>query len=140
MIFDLIKREIKFGDSLDDQQVGCMWTQNHVLTVSLSGQINYINPNPDADPFIKRLKGHNKSITALEVVGDNKMVSASHDGLICHWDTQTGHMDQVSDDRGIHAHKNQVQAMRYDAINGLIVTCGYDDMVKFIDAKDFRYV
>lgn len=120
--------------------MGCLWTPNHVLTISLSGQINYINTQPDADSIIKRLKGHNKSITALEIVLGNKIVSASHDGLICHWDAQTGQMDLVADDRGIHPHKNQVQAMRYDEVNNLIVTCGYDDMAKFIDAKDFRYV
>lgn len=133
---------MKFGDSLDDQQVGCLWTGNHVLTVSLSGHINYINPlaGESADWVVRRLKGHNKSITALEVVNGTAIVSASHEGLICHWNAQSGQMDTVVDDRGVHQHKNQVVAMRYDEVNGLIVTCGYDDMLKFIDAKDFRYV
>lgn len=130
---------MKFGDSLDDQQVGCLWTAHHTLTVSLSGHINYINPLSD-NYIVKRLKGHNKSITALEVAGESTIVSASHDGLVCHWDANTGDMDTVHDDRGVHQHKNQVQAMRYDPVNGLIVTCGYDDMLKFVDAKDFRYV
>ncbi len=133
---------MKFGDHLDDQQVGCLWTPNHVLTVSLSGHINYINPHAEASSefVVKRLKGHNKSITALEVVRGSTILSASHEGLVCYWDAQTGAMDVVLDDRGVHAHKNQVQAMRFDEANGLVITCGYDDMVKFIDAKDFRYV
>ena len=122
--------------------MGCLWTNNHVLTVSLSGQINYINPASDSpnDFVTKRLKGHNKSITALEIARGSTIISASHDGLICHWDAQTGNMDGVIDDRGIHQHKNQVQAMRYDETNGIIVTCGLDDMLKFVDANDFRYM
>lgn len=138
-----LTREFKFGDALDDQQIGSLWTQSHVLTVSLSGHINYINPKAEStnDFVVKRLKGHNKSITALEVVGDAGVIfSASHDGLICHWNAQTGEMDVVEASGGVQQHKNQVQAMRFDEKNGLLVTVAYDDTLKFVDASQFKYV
>ncbi|CAF4852907.1 unnamed protein product, partial [Rotaria magnacalcarata] len=31
-----------FGTDLKDQQVGCLWSGNHIISVSLSGQIAYL--------------------------------------------------------------------------------------------------
>lgn len=37
-------------------------------------------------------------------------------------------------------HKNQVQAIRYDQANKLVLSCGFDDTLKFIDVNEFKYM
>jgi len=32
-----------FANAVDSQQVGCLWTKDHMLSVSLNGEINYFN-------------------------------------------------------------------------------------------------
>ncbi|CAF0949424.1 unnamed protein product [Brachionus calyciflorus] len=144
----LLVKEFKFGDGIEDQQVGCLWQNNNVLTVSLSGQINYINYKAEkedlSDRFIlKKIKGHSKSITALEVAyqgTDTPIIfSGSHDGVIVYWNSVNGEMDQVKAG-SVTQHKNQVQSIRYDAFNEQVLTCGFDDVVKFIDVKEKKYV
>lgn len=138
-------KEFKFGDLVDDQQVGCLWQGSYLLSVALSGQIHYLNfNNASADQSILRtLKGHSKSITALEVAHVNSdkpiIFSGSHEGLIIHWDANSGQMDSVQNDTASQ-HKNQVQAIKFDSTGNCLVTCGLDDTVKFVDVNDFKYI
>ena len=150
-------KEVKYGDQVDDQQVGCLWQGNFMLTVSLSGFINYLNPanilngGVDASAIDKVVKGHSKSITALEIVNNSKassisnaneplIVSASHDGLIIYWNSANGRMDSVKA-TNVGQHKNQVQSIKYDSASNQLVTCGLDDTVKFIDLNgEFKYM
>lgn len=137
-------REFKFGDSIEDQQVGCLWQKNHVLTISLSGQINYINPKAGADDnfIVRKLKGHSKSITALEVAypgaEEPLIISGSHDGVLVYWNASNGHMDFVQSG-AVGAHTNQVQSIRFDAAKNQLITCGLDDVVKFIDMAEMKF-
>lgn len=137
-------KEFKFGDSVDDQQVACLWQNEHLLSVSLSGNINYLNASNDDRLVLKTIKGHSKSVTALEVAYANTasplIVSGSHDGLIVHWNSTNGQMDVVKSGLGSGQHKNQVQAIRFDSLSDTLITCGLDDMLKFIDAKELKYV
>lgn len=145
-------KEVKFGEQLDDQQVGCLWQNDFVLTVSLSGCINYLNSakilngSGDASVVDRVVKGHSKSITALEIVNkassfsgnEPLIISASHDGLIIYWNSANGKMDSIKASN-IGQHKNQVQSIRYDSGSNQLVTCGLDDTVKFIDLDEFKY-
>ena len=41
-------REFKMGGAIEDQQVSCLWQDDYLLSVSVSGHINYLdrsNPN-----------------------------------------------------------------------------------------------
>lgn len=38
------------GKTVDDMQVGCLWQGDSILTVSLSGFINYLDPNNPSTP------------------------------------------------------------------------------------------
>jgi hypothetical protein len=41
-------RTFKFGSAIEDMQVGCLWQGEYLLSVSLSGYINYLDrENPD---------------------------------------------------------------------------------------------
>lgn len=129
-------REFNFGNTVEDQQVGCLWQGSTVLTVSLSGFINYLDINNGANSIIKVVKGHSKSITALAVAniyGKSMIYSASHDGLIIAWNSETGEMDSVKGNQ----HKSQVQQLAF--LNGVLVSCAYDDTLKFIDPNSNQY-
>ena len=143
-MISIYNREIKLGDSVDDQQVGCLWQGKNVLTVSLSGKINYINVESGGENVVKTLKGHNKSITAVAVANQNTanpiIFSGSHDGLIIKWNANTGEMDSLSTAESINQHSNQVNAMSFDSVTNTLVTCGLDDTLKFIDTQRSVYM
>ena len=46
-----IINEFNMGSTLEDQQVSCLWQGNHLLSVSLSGFINYLDVNNPAKPL-----------------------------------------------------------------------------------------
>ena len=123
--------------------MACLWQGENLISVSLSGNINYLNFNDASTdrPILRTIKGHTKSITALEVAHVNTtspiLFSGSHDGLIIHWDATTGEMDSVQPGT-VGPHKNQVQDMKFDPASALLVTCGLDDTVRFID--DYKYM
>ena len=37
-------RECKFGTQVDDMQLASLWQDDNLITVSLSGHINYLDP------------------------------------------------------------------------------------------------
>jgi WD40 repeat protein len=88
--------EFKMGSDIVDQQVGCLWQEDNILSVSLSGNINYLDPaNPDKPRRI--LKGHNKGIlSAVHIPEKNRIYSGSYDGRIVHWDISGAEMDELS--------------------------------------------
>lgn len=62
----LFLRTVTFGDtSIDDQQLGVVWLKNVIISCSLSGFINYVDP--ETMSLKKVLKGHNKSIMSLAI-------------------------------------------------------------------------
>ncbi|KNC69317.1 hypothetical protein SARC_18172, partial [Sphaeroforma arctica JP610] len=65
--------EFTFGADVNDQQMGCLWTPTELITLSLSGSINYLDrENPSAPKKI--ISGHNKNISALAVSQDGSKV------------------------------------------------------------------
>ena len=80
----------KLGDNVEDQQVGCLWSGPHMLSVSLSGFINFLDPEKPEKP--KRVvKGHNKPVTKLIASGDGKTIyTGGSDGVITSWDSESG--------------------------------------------------
>lgn len=44
-------REFPMGTQIEDQQVGCLWQGSYLLSVSLSGYINYLDVNNPAKPL-----------------------------------------------------------------------------------------
>ena len=52
------------GNAVEDQQLGCLWSGNYMISVSLSGHINYLDPRTPEKP-VKVVSGHNKPITKM---------------------------------------------------------------------------
>jgi hypothetical protein len=46
----------QIGTATEDMQLGAIWMENHLVTVSLSGYLNYISPEcPDAPSRIVKV-------------------------------------------------------------------------------------
>lgn len=120
------------GTDVLDQQVSCLWQNNYLLSVSLSGFINYLDVNNPATPQ-RIVKGHNKTITSLTVNGasENKEVyTGSTDGYITHWNPNNGDHDRIIG----QSHSNQVAGLVFDG-NNRVYSVGYDDILRAIDAN-----
>lgn len=130
--------EFVLGNDVPDQQVSCLWQGSHLLSVSLSGFINYLDKNNPNKP-LRVVKGHNKSITAMTVasvdgVTDEKTIfTGSHDGFVTHWSSKTGNHDRVEGPQ----HTNQVQDMV--STKDTVLTCGLDDTIRAVDLKTNQY-
>jgi WD40 repeat protein len=131
--------EFTLGNDVPDQQVSCLWQEPHLLSVSLSGFINYLDRNNPGKP-LRIIKGHNKSVTAMTVAScessndDEKTIfTGSHDGFVTHWNSKTGEHDRVE---GVQ-HTNQVQDMY--TLKDQVLTCGLDDTLRSIDLKTKQY-
>lgn len=129
--------EFKFGAAVEEQQLGCLWTSGGlIVSVSLSGAINYLEVSPSGEvKLVRVVKGHSKSISALEVATfgtGQKIVSASHDGVIAVWDAVTGDAQLMS------GHSNQVQSL--SVFGGTkLVSCALDDSVRFGDVSEAKF-
>ncbi|XP_065071602.1 WD repeat-containing protein 1-A-like [Rhopilema esculentum] len=129
----LLDVEFNFPDKLDHQQLGCVWAGDHIITVSLNGNINYLNKDNPSAPS-KVVQGHNKAIMSIAVSEDGESIfSASYEGFIFHWDARTGAGTKISG----KPHTNQVNSM---GISGnYLISCGMDDTVRFVNVpgKEF---
>lgn len=130
--------EFTLGNDVPDQQVSCLWQEPYLLSVSLSGFINYLDKNNPTKP-LRVIKGHNKSITAMTVAdkqgsGDEKTIfTGSHDGFVTQWNSKSGEHDRVEGEQ----HTNQVQDMY--PLSDQVLTCGLDDTLRSIDLSTNQY-
>jgi hypothetical protein len=51
-------RTYTFGNDVKDQQVGCLWSGTNILTVSLSGQISYLDREGQKPLRVIRVRIH----------------------------------------------------------------------------------
>ncbi|MCI4385360.1 hypothetical protein PGIGA_G00049550 [Pangasianodon gigas] len=126
----------QLGADVLDQQLGCLWQKNHLLSISLSGYINYLDKNNPNRP-IRTVKGHSKAIQCVTVHKDdgrNIIYSGSNDGHINIWDAQSGENDALSG----KGHTNSVARLIVDDSDRL-VSCSMDDTVRFTDLKKKEY-
>ncbi|XP_042358308.1 WD repeat-containing protein 1 [Plectropomus leopardus] len=124
------------GTDVTDMQLGCLWQKDHLLSISLSGYINYLDKN-NPDRPIRTIKGHSKSIQCLTVHkkdGKPYIYSGSHDGHINVWNAESGENDCFTG----KGHSNQVSKMVIDEADEL-VTCSMDDTLRFTNLKKSEY-
>ncbi|XP_059371330.1 WD repeat-containing protein 1-like [Carassius carassius] len=124
------------GSGVLDQQLGCLWQKNHLLSVSLSGYINYLDRN-NPDRPLRTIKGHSKSIQCVTVHktdGRSTIYSGSQDGHINIWDSESGENEEFVG----KGHSNLVSRMTVDE-SGRLVTCSMDDTVRYTDLSKREY-
>ncbi|KAG4301918.1 hypothetical protein PCANB_002045 [Pneumocystis canis] len=117
-----------------DQQVGNVWTSsNKILSLSFSGDLNYLSLSQKKP--IQIIQGHQKSITAGGLSEDGStFFTASYDGLICGWDVSTGYAKSIKDGS---KHTNQVVQI-HPCCNKML-TIGMDDTLRTLDTALLIY-
>ncbi|KAI1888333.1 hypothetical protein AGOR_G00183930 [Albula goreensis] len=124
------------GSEVNDQQLGCLWQKDYLLSISLSGYINYLDKN-NPDRPLRTIKGHSKSIQSLTVhktEGRSCIYSGSHDVPSHYWDAETGENDEFFG----KGHSNLVAKMEVDEADCL-VSCSMDDTVRFTNLAKKEY-
>ncbi|KAK3253192.1 hypothetical protein CYMTET_37542 [Cymbomonas tetramitiformis] len=69
---------------VEHMQVGCIWLGDYLVSVSLSGDINYLDPTAGDGP-VKVLSAHSKTITAIAATPTGEVYSGSYDGVVNRW-------------------------------------------------------
>ena len=110
-------------------QVACLWQNQYLLSVSLSGFISYLDVNNPSKP-IRVIKGHNKPITVLTLSEDrDNIFTGSHDGFVTRWNAATGENDRIE---GV-GHGNQINGLK--SLDNTLYSIGIDDSLKIIDIE-----
>lgn len=109
---------------VDDMLVGCLWQNDHLVTVSLGGTISLFSAT-DLDKAPLLLSGHMKNVTSLAVLkSDPKiLLSSSYDGLIIKWIQGIGYSGRLQ-------RKENSQIKCFAAVEEEIVTSGFDNKVR----------
>ena len=108
---------------VDDMLVGCLWQNQHIVTVSLGGTISLFSASDlDKSPVI--LSGHMKNVTSLVVLkSDPKVIlSTSYDGVIIKWIQGIGYSGQLQ-------RRENSQIKCFAALEDELVTSGFDNKV-----------
>lgn len=141
-------------------QLGCVWIGDHIVTLSLSGHLNYLDRNDPATPAriimvcLSRIivsllcqhrhkhltallfhQGHSNMILSMAMEGDT-LYTADGDGRVCVWDTNSGRCIQVTG----KGHQVQIQSVSLSP--NQLVTCSIDDTMREIDpdTRSYRYL
>ncbi|KAK8582962.1 hypothetical protein V6N13_069728 [Hibiscus sabdariffa] len=108
---------------VEDMLVGCLWQNDHIITVSLAGTINlYSASDLDKQPIC--LSGHMKNVNTLTLLesSEKTILSSSFDGSIFRWIPGTGYSGKLR-------RKDSSQIKCLVAFKEEIMTSGYDNKV-----------
>jgi len=111
-----------FPNHVDHQQLGCLWQGEHLITVSLNGNINFLDRNNPDKPLRVQM-GHNKLITAL-AYGNNKLYTGDFTGKSIEWVPETAETEGFTG----QPHKSEIRGMA--VVEGNLYTIGKDDLLK----------
>ncbi|CAN1180390.1 Actin-interacting protein 1-2 [Linum perenne] len=120
-----LKKTLTCGESggVDDMLVGCLWQNDHLVTVSLGGTISIFSAS-DLEKSPVQISGHLKNVTSLAVLKSvpRTILSSSYDGLIIKWVQGSGYNGKLR-------RKENSQIKSLAAIDEEIVTSGFDNKV-----------
>ncbi|KAF9166681.1 WD40 repeat-like protein, partial [Mortierella sp. AD010] len=117
--FDLSSQDSTFHG----QQVGNIWKGSNLVSLSLSGDLNYLDPSTSKASRV--VQGHQKAITALAVSNDKKtLFTGSYDGRVMSWDESSGVATPLKE----ASHGNQV--MQMTSSGAQLISAGMDDTIR----------
>ncbi|KAG0205103.1 hypothetical protein BGX28_003203 [Mortierella sp. GBA30] len=117
--FDLSNK----SSAVHGQQVGNIWKGDYLLSLSLSGDLNYLDPSTSKPSRV--IQGHQKGITAFAVSEDKKtLFTGSYEGRVMSWDETSGEATVLED----ASHSNQVMQMVSSGAE--LVSVGMDDSIR----------
>jgi len=122
-----------FGSDVSDQQLGCLWQGDSLLSINLNGDISYLDETNTATPK-QIVKGHNRAVSTIAFDrASGSLFSSSIDGVLLQWNLATGIATSFSGP----AHKNQITSIK---INGdQVLTCAKDDSAKVSSLANQTY-
>jgi len=124
----------KFGNDMNDQQLGCLVVGDELLSINLLGTITYLDRlNPDVPKRV--VLGHNKLITAIAYdQASDRIYTSDFAGYIIEWNPSTGANSTFTGP----AHTNQIQKMK--VLGGKLLSISFDDTIKItsLDSKEYN--
>lgn len=109
---------------VDDMLVGCLWQNDHLVTVSLGGAISIFSAS-DPEKTATTFSGHMKSVSSLAFLhqsGQKIILSSSYDGLFVRWMQGVGYVGKLQ-------RKDSTQIKCFAAVEEELVTSGFDNKV-----------
>ncbi|KAJ2892178.1 WD40 repeat-like protein, partial [Coemansia aciculifera] len=132
---DRLVGTVVIGDGIsapEHQQVGNVWAGEHIISLSLSGDINVLQMG--ADRPVRVITGHQKGITAAVLApSGSPLYTGSYDGKLCAWDLETGYARAVVAAGGSSAKTDAKPEDMAVTASGDVVAMGFiDDTMRFI--------
>ncbi|KDO24555.1 hypothetical protein SPRG_10370 [Saprolegnia parasitica CBS 223.65] len=116
-----------FGNTIQDMQQAVVWHGDYMVSLSLSGNLNYLNlASPDTPSRYDALLASTRDRPRREQV-----FTGSYDGVVCAWTGATAHRF------GGDVHTAKITCI--DAMGGLLASGGWDDKVRFGAVADEAY-
>jgi WD40 repeat protein len=118
--------------ALTDMQVACLWAGEQMISLSLSGDMNYLDAATPTAPR-KIIPGHSCSVTALAISAQGAIVSSSYDGVVCLRKAggQQNHLKGAG-------HGKRVAGLATSP-SGQIYSIGWDDCVRIAEEGSGEY-
>ena len=124
------------GGNTGDMQVACAWAKNagsRPVTLSLGGDINLLDPNSaDGITRIKSFQGEPSHLSCDWSSGSKDFYVGDNQGVVTKFSYEgagehtTGKSHEGSNVTGVQAK------------GGKVASCGFDDMVRFIEGTEFK--
>jgi len=129
-IWDVAARKavstVSIGSSVNDQQVGNLWAGKFCLSLSLGGDLNYIDTRDSR--IARTVYGHQKSITAFAMnTAEKSFYTGSYDGRVLAWSADKGLASPILG----QGHTSQVSGLALGS-GGKLFSTGFDDCLKRI--------
>lgn len=124
------------GDAIEDQQLGCLWSGDYMISVSLSGFINYLDPRTPDKP-VKVVAGHNKPITKMIRGGEEgnpTLITGGADGRMVEWTVGDGTTKLVTGE----GHSSQINGLKRGQ-GTRVASVGIDDTLRWMDQSKLSY-
>lgn len=114
------------------QQVGCIWHKEHLITVSLSGAINFLDRANPSTP-LRTLAGHTTTLSALAVDSSRHHVyTSSANGAVYRWNPDTNELMSLA---RVGDGAANVSGLGFLTSSNSVVTTSFDDVVRVCSSE-----
>lgn len=122
-----LEKTISFGNTIEDQQLSVVWSSQALVSVSLSGFFNFIDP--ELGQVSKSVHGHNKVINTMVLSFDKQFLyTADFDGNITQWNVATGESHRLNP----MVHKANISGL-FVSNKGTLISVAWDDTLQFAE-------
>lgn len=113
-----------------DMQVAVAWCKDHLISLSLSGDINYLDVNNPSQPK-QIVQAHQVSILSLATDPTRDLIlTGSYDGVVCSWKHKLARV------LGGSAHTGKIAGIAANASQ--LASVGWDDQIRFADGTSYH--